>query len=66
VSYDTDSGFEVSEVASNNSVVASFGPIAGFGASISIDGFGRYVVTYTRSNPTTGHEDIFGRRGFLA
>jgi hypothetical protein len=65
VSYDTDSGFGVSEVASNNAVVATFGPIAGFGASISIDGFGRYVVTYTRSNPATGHEDIFGRRGFL-
>jgi hypothetical protein len=65
VSNDTDSGFEVTEVASNNAVVATFGPIAGFGASISIDGFGRYVVAYTRSNPATGHEDIFGRRGVL-
>ena len=28
VSNDTDSGFEVTEVASNNAVVATFGPIA--------------------------------------
>jgi hypothetical protein len=41
------------------------GPFNGVSPAVSIDGFGRYVVTYERLNPATNHVDIFSRRFFL-
>jgi hypothetical protein len=71
VAYNSDSGgAEVAEMGSNNSqlTVYTTGGIdvpGGFNPAISIDGLDRYVVTYTKSNPATNHEDIFSRRSFL-
>jgi len=33
--------------------------------ALGIDGFGRYIVTYTHFNGSTGHFDIFSRRDVL-
>jgi hypothetical protein len=41
------------------------GPFAGGSPAVSIDGFGRYVLAYARSNPATNRVDIFSRRFFL-
>jgi hypothetical protein len=65
VAYDTDDGVQVTEVGSNNSILTTLGPVVGFSPAISIDGLGRYVVTYTRSNAATGHDDVFSRRDSL-
>jgi hypothetical protein len=41
------------------------GPFDGTSPAVSIDGFGRYVVTYQRLSASTNHVDIFSRRFFL-
>jgi hypothetical protein len=51
---------------SNNAQLATLGPVTGFNPWISIDGFDRYVVTYTRYNSSSGHYDVFSRRDFLS
>jgi hypothetical protein len=66
VAYETDNGVQVTEMDSNNAPLATLGPVGGFTPAISIDGFGRYLVTYDRLNEVTGHEDIFSRRDFLS
>jgi hypothetical protein len=65
VAYNTDSGLQVTEMGSNNAVLGTQGPVTGANAAISIDSFGRYVVTYTRFNSSTNHDDIFSRRDLL-
>ena len=76
VAYNTGSGVEHTEMGSNNSKLATFGPIivsSGefnfYDASdpdVSIDGHGRYVVTYTLFNTSTNHDDIFSQHHFLS
>jgi hypothetical protein len=57
------------EVASDDTVRfhgdSTDGPFNGSNPAVSIDGFGRYVVTYERLNPATNRVDIFSRRFFL-
>jgi hypothetical protein len=65
VAYDTDFGVEVTEVDSDDAPLGTLGPVNGFGPAISLDGFGRYTVTYERVNATTGYFDIFSRRDLL-
>jgi hypothetical protein len=66
VTYDTPNGVEVTEMSNGTLAfpVATLGPVTGFNPSISIDGFNRYFVTYTRNNG--GNTDIFGRRDLLS
>jgi hypothetical protein len=63
-------GVRTTEVAANNTVRfhgdSTNGPFDGTSPAVSIDGFGRYVVTYGRSNPATNRQDIFSRRFFLS
>jgi hypothetical protein len=67
VAYDNDNGtVSVTEMGSDDSVLATLGPVTGSNPAISIDGFDRYLVTYQRFNASTGHEDIFSRRDFLS
>jgi hypothetical protein len=66
VAYDTPNGVQVTEVDSNDAQLGTLGPVVGLHPAISIDGFGRYLVTYTRDNAATGHKDIFSRRDFLS
>lgn len=68
VAYGTPSGVKVTEMSTGTVAfpVASLGPVTGSDAAISIDGFNRYLVTYTRSNSSSGHLDIFSRRDFLS
>src|SRR5262249_44668118 len=58
------------EVAANDAVRfhgdSTDGPFNGVSPAVSIDGFGRYVLTYERRNAATNHEDIFSRRFFLS
>jgi hypothetical protein len=64
---DNYQGVQVTEMGSNDVPLATLGPIIGGSSpAISIDGYGRYVVTYTRFNSSTGHDDIFSRRYFLS
>jgi hypothetical protein len=65
VAYQTPSGVQGTEMGSNNASLATLGPVVGFGSAASVDGFNRLVVTYTRSNSLTNHDDIFSRRDFL-
>jgi hypothetical protein len=76
VAYDTmlrsgpSVGVRADEVAADDSVrffgaPPSVGPFDGVSSGVSIDGFGRYVVTYERRNPSTNRMDIFSRRFFL-
>jgi hypothetical protein len=57
------------EVAANDTVRfhgdSTDSPFDGNVPAVSIDGFGRYVVSYARSNPATHRQDIFSRRSFL-
>jgi hypothetical protein len=67
VAYDNDNGtVSVTEMGSDNSVLATLGPVTGDVPAISIDGFDRYAVTYERFNASSGHEDIFNRRALLS
>jgi hypothetical protein len=75
VAYDTvlptgsSGGVRTIEVAADNTVRfhgdSTDGPLNGNSPAVSIDGFGRYVVTYGRFNPFTNRSDIFSRRFFL-
>src|SRR5262249_50060644 len=63
-------GVRVVEVAANDTVShfgqpPEAGPFDGSSPAASIDGFGRYVVSYERRNPATNRVDIFSRRFFL-
>ena len=62
-------GVRTIEVAADDTVRfhgdSTDGPFDGFGPAVSIDGFGRYVLTYARTNPATHRQDIFRRRFFL-
>jgi hypothetical protein len=51
---------------SDDTPLTNLEQVNGISPSISIDGLGRYFVTYTRYNVLSGHDDIFGRRGFPA
>src|SRR5262249_37846861 len=46
VAYDTPNGVQVTEMGSDNSQLATLGPVTGSGPAISIDAYGRYLVTY--------------------
>jgi hypothetical protein len=65
----TSGGVRTIEVAGNDTVRfhgdSTDGPFGGTSPAVSIDGFGRYVVTYGRFNPSTNRQDIFSRRFFL-
>jgi hypothetical protein len=65
VAYNAPNGVQVTEVDSNNAVLVTLGPVDGFRPAISLDGFGRYTVTYERFNEFTGHEEVFTRRDLL-
>jgi hypothetical protein len=75
VAYDTvlpsgaSGGVRTIEVGGNDTVRfhgdSTDGPFSGNSPAVSIDGFGRYVVTYGRFNPSTNRQDIFSRRFFL-
>jgi hypothetical protein len=65
VAYGSDAGMEVVEVGSNDTVLTAQGTGNGSNASVSIDGQGGFVVTYTLFNPSTGHQDIFSRRDVI-
>jgi hypothetical protein len=62
-------GVRVTEVAADDTVRfhgdSTDGPFDGVSPAVSIDGFGRYVLTYARPNPATNRQDIFSRRFFL-
>jgi hypothetical protein len=63
-------GVRAVEVAADDTVRGfgfppTVGPLDGFSPAVSIDGFGRYVLTYARSVPATNRVDIFSRRFFL-
>src|SRR5262249_8758168 len=63
----TSVGVRADEVAPDDTVrffgaPPSVGPFDGVSSAVSIDGFGRYIVTYERRNPSTNHLDIFSRR----
>jgi hypothetical protein len=67
----TSTGVRAVEVAADNTVRGSAnpptaGPFDGNSPAVSIDGFGRYVITYGRFNPSTNRQDIFSRRFFLS
>jgi hypothetical protein len=49
---------------SNTSLESAICPGSSSGPAISIDGYGRYLVTYTR--PNSGQKDIFSQREFLS
>ena len=58
---------QVTEMSASNTSLATLGPVSGEGVpAISIDGFDRYLVTYSRFNSLSGHSDIFSRRDFLS
>jgi hypothetical protein len=66
----TSVGVWADEVAADDTVrfvgaPPSVGPFTGVSPAVSIDGFGRYIVTYGRFNPATNRADIFSRRSFL-
>jgi hypothetical protein len=62
-------GVRTVEVAADDTVRfhgdSTDGPFNGVSPAVSIDGFGRYIVTYERFNPATNRADIFSRRFFL-
>jgi hypothetical protein len=64
-------GVRASEVAADDTVRftntsgPAVEPFDGNSPAVSIDGFGRYVITYARFNTPTNREDIFSRRFFL-
>jgi hypothetical protein len=64
VVYETGKQLELVEMSATNSFKSAFGPFDGFDPSISIDGLGRYTVTYTKG--PSGAQHIFKRRDFLS
>jgi hypothetical protein len=67
VAYQNGNGVQLTEVGSDDSILATLDPIDGFAPAISIDGLGRYAVTYVRADGSTGgHDQIFSRRHFLS
>jgi hypothetical protein len=67
----TSVGVRADEVAADDTVrffgaPPSVGPFTGVSSAVSIDGFGRYIVTYERFNPATNRADIFSRRFFMS
>ena len=69
VAYSTGVGLDsvqVTEMSASNTSLATLGPVSGGLGAISIDGFDRYLVTYTLFNSLSGHNDVFGRRDFLS
>ena len=65
VAYDTfPDGVHVTEIGSDDTVVATVGVADTSSPAIAVDSLGHFVVTYQRFNPTTNHDDIF-RRDFL-
>jgi hypothetical protein len=65
VAYDTPSGVQLTEIGSNDALLATLGPVAGVNPAISADVFNRFVVTDTKFNSSTHHYDVFSRRDFL-
>jgi hypothetical protein len=63
VAYNTESGVQVTELSASNSPVTTLGPVTGSNPAISIDGYNRYLVTYTYFNGS--NDDIFSRRDLL-
>jgi hypothetical protein len=64
VAYGTGGQIEVAEVSATDSVKAILGPVAGSDAVVSIDGLGRYEVTYSKIVGV--RSTIFKRRDFLS
>ena len=46
--------------------LATLDRLSGFDPAVSINGSDHYLVTYTRFNSSSGHNDIFSRRDFLS
>jgi hypothetical protein len=65
VSYEADGQAELAEVSATDSVKAILGPVEGREAKISIDGLGRYTVSYEKFD-AAGQLHIFRRRDFLS
>ena len=66
VAYDTSGGVQVTETSGFDTVLETHELFTGFDPALSIDGSARYLVTYTRFNSLSGHNDIFSRRDFLS
>jgi hypothetical protein len=66
VAYGNYQGIQVTEMGSDDSPLATLAPVAGAGQAISIDGLGRYLVTYSRYNSASTHDDVFSRRDLLS
>jgi hypothetical protein len=66
VAYDTENGVQVTEMGSNNVPKVTLGPVTGYNSAISIAGADHFVVTYTRFDSSTGHDDIFSRDDTLS
>jgi hypothetical protein len=64
VVFEAGSQLGLTEMSATNSFKTAFGPFDGFDPSISIDGLGRYTVTYTKG--PFGAQHIFKRRDFLS
>jgi hypothetical protein len=63
----SDDGVGVTEVGSNDAPLATLSVAANAtNPAASIDGFGRYTVTFTLPNVSDGHDDIFSRRSLLS
>jgi hypothetical protein len=60
-----DTAIAVSEFAANDVQVANWSPLGGNQPSVTLNSFGQYFVTYTRFDPATGHQNIFGQRGLV-
>jgi hypothetical protein len=64
VSYHNISQVKLVEVSSKDQIAVVQGPVAGYDPSVSIDGFGRYTVTYTKI--VNGKSQVFRRRDLLS
>ena len=62
----TISGVHVTEMSASDTELETHALFTGFDPAVSIDGSDRYLVTYTRFNSSSGHNDIFSRRDFLS
>jgi hypothetical protein len=56
----------ITEVGSNDAPLDTTWVADAYSPSVSIDGFGRYTVTYTQYNWTANHDDIYSKRSFLS
>jgi hypothetical protein len=66
VTWGSIGGSGLTEVDSNNSVLATLGLPNGGGGPISIDGYDRYFISYSAYDASTGHTEIFSYRDFLS